>query len=40
MGIILGLEAVKDLNIIKLQGVNKILDLCESCENIRLQNVS
>ena len=39
-GNILGLETVKDLNIIKLQVVNKILDLCESCENIKLQNVS
>ena len=40
VGNILGLETVKDLNIIKLQDVNKILDLCESYENIKLQNVS
>ena len=39
MGNILGLETVKDLNIVKLQNVNKTLDECESCENVKLQNV-
>ena len=36
---IMGLETAKDLNIVKLQNVNKILDGCESCENIKLQNI-
>ena len=36
---IMGLETAKDLNIVKLQNVNKILVGCESCENIKLQNI-
>ena len=35
----MGLETAKDLNIVKLQNVNKILDGCESCENTKLQNI-
>ena len=33
---ILGLETAKDLNIVKLQNVNKSLDDCKLCENIKL----
>lgn len=40
VGNILGLEAAKNLNSIKLQNVDKILDECEFGENIQLQNLS
>ena len=39
MGNILALETARDLNITKLQNANKNLDECESCKNIKLQNV-
>ena len=39
MGNILGLETAKYFNLFKLQNVNKILDKCESFENIKLQNL-
>ena len=40
VGNILGLEAAKNLNSIKLQNVDIILDECEFGENIQLQNLS
>lgn len=39
VGNILALETARDLNITKLQNANKNLDECESCKNIKLQNV-
>ena len=40
VGNILGLEAAKNLNSIKLQNVDIILDECEFGENIQLQYLS
>ena len=40
VGNILGLEAAKHLNSIKLQNVDITLDECEFGENIQLQNLS
>ena len=40
VGIILGLETPNDLNNIKIPDLHKFLNECESCENIKLQNLS